>query len=916
MSTWGKQARTVRIARWSATHPWWAIGLWILFVVLCFVVGGAVGTNQAKESDTQVGESGRAVAMVQAGKFDRPAKENVLITARSGKLDTSAARAAAQDVRNRLGTRPEAVQVGDPVTAHDGSALLIPLAVSGNPDTAADRIQPLLDQVEAAQRDHPQLRIEEVGGVSLNRGINAAVGQDLGTAELLSLPVTLLIMLIAFGAVIAAGVPVLLAISAVGSATGLSALSSHVIPSVGSVDSVILLMGMAVGVDYSLFYLKREREERQRLDGRPGSKIAVVEIAAATAGHTVVVSGIAVIVSMAALYLAGDTVFSSLATGSIIVVAVAMLGSLTVLPALLAKLGSRLDRPRVPVLWRLTNRQGTPRLWPALLRPAVNRPGVTLLVSTLAMIALALPALNLTLRAPSPDILPRSVPVVQALDRLTHAFPGEGANHTIAAEAPPERAPEVRAALEALVQYTKADPLFASGSASAVRTSADGRVSTVDLVTPHDQNAPEAVRSLSVLREDLLPVTVGLIPGVSYAVGGDVAGNVDSQQNQADTLPWVIGAVLLLTFLVMMITFRSVVLALSTVLLNALSAGAAFGMLTAVFQHHWAESLLGFRSTGAIVSWVPLFVFVVLVGLSMDYHVFVVSRIREAAQRGMPTREAVRHGITNSAGVVTSAAIVMVSVFSVFVTLSMIDLKEVGFGLAAAVLLDAVIIRVLVLPSLMALLGQANWWPSKVGPGARPRRNGGVVPGARPATPVDHPRPKAVRTTVYMVVSWFFRTTQFVLIVTGVAVGVATAVVGIGIPVLLATASFVRWSGDRERGWVRTMLDVSPAPARRRAASGLPPARRWLTHLTDPSMWRELAYLVLAFPLASVELGVALIAIVLSPIGAWVMPRLGWLHGQLAIALLGREPSAPIETPADEFATGDDRETRTDVVAG
>lgn len=438
-----------------------------------------------------------------------------------------------------------------------------------------------------------------------------------------------------------------------------------------------------------------------------------MEIAAATAGHAVVVSGLAVIVSMAGLYLTNDGVFASLGTGSIIVVAVAMLGSLTVLPALLAKLGRRVDRPRIPLLWRLTARQGPPRVWPALLKPALRRPGVTLLVSTLALLALAIPALNITLRSGSPETLPRSIPIVQSWDRLTHAFPNEGASHEIAVQAPAERAGEVRAALADLVKRTDGNPLFVAAANPDIRTSADGRVSTVEVATPYDENAPEAVRSLSVVRGELVPATVGKIAGAEFAVGGDVARNVDYQQNQTDTLPWVMGFVLGLTFLVMLFTFRSVVLALSALVLNALSAGAAFGVLSLVFQHTWAEGLLDFKSNGTIIAWIPLFVFVILVGLSMDYHVFVVSRIREAALRGMPTKEAVLYGITRSAGVVTSAAFVMVSVFGVFALLSMVEMKEMGIGLATAVFLDAMIIRVLVLPSLMTLLGAANWWPSR-----------------------------------------------------------------------------------------------------------------------------------------------------------------------------------------------------------
>ncbi|HEV2783208.1 MAG TPA: MMPL family transporter [Actinophytocola sp.] len=734
-----QQPATVRVARWSATHPWRAIGLWVVFVAACFAVGGMAGTNEATDADERIGESGRASAIHEEGNFHDPAKENVLITARDGTLDPAAA-AAAADVAERMRQRPEVAGVGEPVPARDGSALLVPLTISGDAKTAGERVQALLDQTAAAQRDYPQLRVEQVGDASIGKGITEQVGTDLARAELLSLPVTLIIMIIVFGAIIAAGVPVLLAMSAVGAAFGLSALASHVIPAVDSVNSVILLMGMAVGVDYSLFYLKREREERERLDEGHGRHVAAVEIAAATAGRAVVVSGLAVIVSMAGLYLANDAVFASLGTGSIIVVAVAVLGSLTVLPALLAKLGRWVDRPRIPLLWKLTNRQGPPKVWPALLRPALRYPAVTLIVSTGAMVALALPALDLNLRSASAETLPKSIPVVAAYDRLTAAFPSEGASHLIAVRAPAERSGEVRAALAGLVDRARGNPLFAQDARPEIRTSADGRVSLVRLATPYDENSPEAVESLRVVRQDLLPATVGRVAGAEHAVGGGVAGNVDYRDNQSDTLPLVIGFVLLLTFLVMALTFRSLVIALSALVLNALSAAAAFGVLSLVFQHTWAEGLLGFESNGAIIAWIPLFVFVVLVGLSMDYHVFAVSRIREAALRGMPTKAAVAHGITRSAGVVTSAAVVMMSVFAVFAFLSMVEMKEMGVGLATAVFLDAMVIRVLVLPSLMALLGRANWWPSHAVARAQ---------GKRSPVQVDSGSPHGVAETVH-----------------------------------------------------------------------------------------------------------------------------------------------------------------------
>ncbi|HEX2133730.1 MAG TPA: MMPL family transporter [Actinophytocola sp.] len=705
-----RQPTTVRVARWSATHPWRAIGLWVVFVAVCFAAGSWVGTNEATDQDLAVGESGRAAAIIESGDFADPAVEDVLVTTRSGQLDEGAARAAAADVAERMSALPEVAEVGDPVPAPDGQALLVPVTLTGDRDGAEERIGPLLEQTAATQRDHPDLRVEQVGGASISKGVNDQIAADLTKAEFISLPVTLVIMLVAFGAIIAAGVPVLLAMSAVGSAFGLSALASQFVPSVDTISSVILLMGMAVGVDYSLFYLKREREERQH--GNP--HVRAVEIAAATSGHAVVVSGFAVIVSMAGLYLANDAVFASLATGSIIVVAVAVLGSLTVLPALLAKLGRFVDRPRVPLLWRLTNRTGPPRVWTALLRPALRYPLVTLVVTVAALGALAWPALDLNLKSSGDDDLPRGIPVMRTYDRLTEAYPSEGVNHHVAVRAEPERAGEVRTALVSLYDATRDDPLYASVADPVIRVSADQRVTVLEVPTTEAPGTDGASASLDRLRDRLVPTHLDPVSGGEHAVGGRIASDVDYTGNLADRMPWVIGFVLLLTFLIMLAAFRSIAIALTALLLNSLSAAAAFGTLVLVFQHTWAEGVLDFRSNGAVVAWIPLFLFAVLFGLSMDYHVFVVSRIREAARRGMPTKQAVGYGISRSAGVVTSAAVVMVSVFAIFATLSLNEMKQLGVGLAVAVFLDAMVIRVLVLPSLMALLGRANWWPGRI----------------------------------------------------------------------------------------------------------------------------------------------------------------------------------------------------------
>jgi RND superfamily putative drug exporter len=701
-----KRPLTVRLARWSATHPWRAIAGWVVFVTLCFALGNAVGMRTTTDADEAIGEVGRAGLIYDEGRFNDQATENVLITARSGPLDTAAATSAADDAIARMRARSDVTKVEGPVPAKNGQALLVTVTMAGDADTASDRVQPLRDVTAAIARDHQTVRVEETGGPSIDKALNETIGNDFKKAELLSLPATLLILLVAFGALIAAGVPVVLAITSVVGALGLSNLASHLVPGTDTTSSVILLIGMAVGVDYSLFYLRREREERAR--GR--THLDAVEIAAETSGRAVVVSGIAVIIALLGLFLAGDAVFSSLATGSIMVVLVAVLGSLTVLPAILAKLGRWVDRLRIPVLWRLTSRRGAPRLWPVILRPALRAPRATLLVSVIALLALAAPALNMKLKFPGSEDLPRTTAPMQAYDRLTAAFPSTGTTHLIAVKAPAGSAAAVRAAMSDLASRAGQDRLFAVDDQLEIRTSTDGRITVMELPVPFSGRSPEATRSLDLVRTDLAPATIGTVPGTEYAVGGFVAASVDYAHHIKKKLPIVIGFVLLLTFLVMAYTFRSLVVAATAIGLNLLSAGAAYGLLTLVFQGQWAEGILGFRSMDAIVSWLPLFLFVILFGLSMDYHVFVVSRIREAARSGMSTRDAVAHGITTSAGTVTSAALVMVAVFSIFATLSTIDMKQLGIGLAAAILLDATIIRAVVLPSLMTMLGRANWW--------------------------------------------------------------------------------------------------------------------------------------------------------------------------------------------------------------
>jgi RND superfamily putative drug exporter len=706
----------VAVARWSATHRWAALLLWLAFVAAAVGVGAALPGRDLTAADTSVGISAPASRAILRSDFGQLPTEQVLVQAREGvRLAPDSPEVAA--VRDVVAGTPGVAGVKGPTPSADGRSVLLQaeLAVSGSDEERSTQARAvagaLHTRVDAVARTLPGLGVEQVGDATLGAALDRVYGDDLHQAELLSLPVSLAILVVAFGALLAAGVPLLLALSAVMAAMGLSTLASYLVPTSDVTSSVVLLVGMAVGVDYSLFYVRREREERRLGAGT----LDAVTRAAATSGRAVVVSGVTVVIAMAGMFLAGEATFASLAVGTILVVAVSVAGSVLALPALLALLGRRLDRPRVPLLWRLQARDGRARVWPALLRPVLARPALALGAGVLALVALALPSTGMALANPGVQDLPRSVPELRVLDRLTAAFPDQGAAHAVAVwtrDGSRLDRKAVDAAVADLDRRATGDPRFAVTAQAPLRAqyAVAGDVAMVQVPIPDGPESAAAVDSMQRLRNDLVPATLGRLPGVTAGVTGETAGNSDFHALIDDRMPVVVGFVLLLTVAVLVLSFRSLTVALTAAALNLLSVSAAYGVLTLVFQHTWAEGLLGFRSNGAVVTWLPLFLFVILFGLSMDYHVFIVSRIREAVAAGRTTREAVAEGITGSAGVVTSAAAVMVAVFAIFATLTPLDFKQLGVGLAVAIVIDATLVRAVLLPAAMALLGERNWW--------------------------------------------------------------------------------------------------------------------------------------------------------------------------------------------------------------
>jgi RND superfamily putative drug exporter len=701
---------TSRVAAWSAAHSKGVLRGWLVFVLVAFLLGSAAGLVTLTTAETENGQS-RLADQTLAQQFPRErAGEEVLVENPSGPLGASG-RAAVTDLVARLSGVPSVAAIKSPFTAgnqgqisKDGRAALVTFQITGNPDTAKNRVGAALDATAAVQRAHPGLFVGELGDASAMKAVNASISSSFRQAEMTSLPITLVILVLAFGALVAAGVPLLLGFTAVIAALGLTELFSHVLHVDSSITSVILCIGLAVGIDYSLFYLRREREER----GRGRSPADALQVAAATSGRAVLISGLTVIVAMTGMFMMGSQIFTSFAVGTVLVVSIALVGSLTVLPAVLSRLGDKVDRGRVPGLKRLRARYGESRFWAMIVDVVLRRPLLWGGLAAALLIALAIPAFSLHTVNSGFQGAPRNLPIMQIYDRIQAAFPGGATPEIVVISAPDVTAPQVTAGIAALERGALAtgqmyEPIGVdiSGSHQAAR---------VSIPLAGNGTNSTSIKALALLRNRVIPATIGRVPGVTVHTIGQTGSSVDFTNTMKSHAPIVFAWVLGLAFLLLLVTFRSIVIALKAIMLNLLSVGAAYGVLVLIFQQGHLQSLLGFTSIGGVTAWLPMFLFVVLFGLSMDYHVFILSRIREAHDNGMKTEDAVAHGVKATASVVTSAAIVMVAVFAIFATLGWLDFKMMGVGLAAAILIDATIIRAVLLPATMKLLGDWNWY--------------------------------------------------------------------------------------------------------------------------------------------------------------------------------------------------------------
>ncbi len=745
---------TVRVAMWSARHRWLVVCLWFAATIGIFgaslAMGGiAAGDATGDPNDRQL-EASEAWDVFNAGGTNDPF-EQIVVVIEGGRGATSdpVFQAAVGDlVAGLAGARadidgnstPTFDNLLDPFAAPpqaglisaDGTTVRIVTRIPGDDVRVTALLVPVLPIVDATRAAHPELTVHVVSSTFISADINELISSGLDDSLRLTLPLTFIILLIAFGAIVASLVPLVLALTSLVAAFGALGIYSQVVgPVSANATQLIVLIGLAVAVDYSLFMITRFRVERR--NGRDRAK--AIEVSSSTAGRAVFFSGLAVMISLAGLVTLGVSLFTSMAIGTISVVAVSVIGSLTFLPATLSILGDRVNLGR-PSTWlpRLlgalphgpTSRRGLSAMatihrrserdegsgfWGGLVSAVMARPIRLTILSAAILLALASPVLHLRTGITDITGFPDSIDGVAGIKLLDEKWP-QGTELQLAVVVTRADQPETQAAIERL----KVQGLEVQGVHEPVEVtpSRDGKVALVSFTMAGGQNDEVNRNLVRQVRSELNPSVFSGLPDVRTYVTGGAAYSVDVTQLYADGIPTIFLFVLGLSFLLMLVAFHSIVIPVKAILLNLLSTGAAYGILVLVFQDGWLAEPLGVTPSGVIESWVPLFIFTILFGLSMDYHLFILTRIKEARDRGLGSREAVARGISVTSGTITSAASIMVVVFAVFVTLKFTFIQQLGLGLAVAVFIDATIIRSVLLPASMTLLGDWNWWMPRV----------------------------------------------------------------------------------------------------------------------------------------------------------------------------------------------------------
>ncbi|MBI5948128.1 MAG: MMPL family transporter [Chloroflexi bacterium] len=696
-----------RLARVAVRHPWLVVSIWVLLLVGGAAAATTIGGVLTSEQKVYVDRDAFAADKIIEDHFPSavPEFEYVIVQSQAATADSAGYRAFVEAMVADLRGQTAAVATATPfydapdpasLVSADGRTVLIPVVLAGKPETS---VATLMKRV-ATFDGKDGFSVVVAGPASIDRTWLQASEKDLQAAEVFGLPVALVILAVVFGALVAAGLPLALGFLSIVVATGVTAILGQFFELSTFVLNMITMIGLAVGIDYSLLVVQRFREERGHGAGRDDAIIH----AAATASRSVLFSGIAVVIALSGLLLVPDNIFRSLGAGAIVVVIVAVAAALTLLPAVLRLLGDRVNAARVRIPFRSS---GQGRFWVVATNFVTRHAVVSVVASVGLLVAAAAPYLAIELGSAGVASLPAGTGVRQGFEILDREFnAGVLAPADIVIESSDVHAEPIRAGVIRLEGMLLSDAAFGQVS---VQVSADGTVTRVSAPIQGDPQGDEAAAALSRLRDDYIPeafanVDARVLVTGSTAIGQDYSGIIDTYT------PIVFAFVLGFSFLILMVVFRSIVVPIKAIAMNLLSVGAAYGLMVTVFQHGFGADFLGFQQSERIESWVPLFMFATLFGLSMDYHVFLLSRIRERFDQTGDNAASVVHGVQSTAGMITGAALIMVAVFGGFAMGDLVAFQQMGFGLAVAVFLDATVVRSVLVPASMTLLGDWNWY--------------------------------------------------------------------------------------------------------------------------------------------------------------------------------------------------------------
>ena len=696
-------------------RPWRVGAVWaVVLLGALALVGGFLGDALTTNADlTGTPESVRAEQLLEERlRGETPIREVAIVRSETLTVDDPEFVSFVADLGEDLRALGPGVLEGgtsyyvtgdESLVSADRHTTLVPLVMAGGYEEAADAVGAVLDVTRAAGAD-PRFDVLQNGLASVGKDFERVSQNDLKTGEVYGLVAALVILVLVFGAFVSALVPVLLALVAIAVALGAVALIGQATPLSFFVVNMAVGMGLALGIDYSLFIVSRFREERARGD----EKLAAIRVAGATASRAVLFSGGTFVLALLGMLLVPTTVMRSLAAGAILVGIASVIVALTLLPAVLALLGDRVNALRLPfVQRRLAGGEAAEgRFWSAIAGAVMRRPALSLLLSAGVLLAAAVPAFQLETGTAGVSTLPADLPSRQAFDVLDREFQaGRIAPVEVVVDGD-AGSTEVEAAIGRLEAALADEPSFGE---AAVEVNEAGDLALVSIPLAGDPNADAAVEAVRELREETIPSAFSGVDA-DVLVGGVSAKNSDFFDVSDRYRPIVFGFVLAFSFLLLTVAFRSIVVPAKAIALNLLSVGAAYGLLVLVFQKGYLADLLGFQQVESVEAWLPLFLFSVLFGLSMDYHVFLLSRIRERYDERGDNAEAVAFGIGSTARLITGAALIMVAVFSGFALGDLVMFQQMGFGLAVALFLDATVIRSVLVPASMKLLGRWNWY--------------------------------------------------------------------------------------------------------------------------------------------------------------------------------------------------------------